>query len=52
MLLGNSRRPIKRVLVVDPAGVDRGHVDAQLGSELGRGRARHHVERGLGHVPV
>eukprot|EP00965_Chrysotila_dentata_P117166 3871979-Pleurochrysis_carterae.AAC.1 len=45
------RRALERVLVVDPARVDRVHKDAPLGKVLGA-CARHHVERRLGHVGV
>ena len=40
VVLGVARRPLARVLVVDPAGVDGGDVDPQLRRELGRRRAR------------
>ena len=40
-----------RVLVGHPAGVDAVHVDA-VGVVVGRRGARHHVQRGLGHVRV
>ena len=39
------------ILVGDPAGVDRVHVDA-IAVVIGRGCARHHVQRGLRHVRV
>ena len=42
---------VQRVLVGDPAGVDAVHVDA-VAVVVGRGRARHHVQRRLGHVRV
>ena len=40
-----------RVLVAHPAGVDAVHVDP-VGVVVGRRGARHHVQRGLGHVRV
>src|SRR6476659_888024 len=46
-----ARCELRRILVGDPAGVDRIHVDAVV-AVIGSGRSRHHVERGLGHVGV
>ncbi len=45
------RRDLGRILVGHPAGVHAVHVDAVL-LVVSRGGARHHVERGLGHVRV
>ena len=47
LLLGD----VRRVLVAHPAGVDAVHVDP-VGVVVGRGGARHHVQRGLRHVRV
>ena len=44
-------RQMIRLLVVDPARVDGRHVDVRP-REVGRAGPRHHVQGGLGHVPV
>ena len=46
-----ARGDLRRILVGHPAGVDAVHVDA-VGVIIGGRGARHHVERGLGHVGV
>ena len=40
-----------RLLVVDPARVDGRHEHIGF-RQIRRARPRHHVQRGLGHVPV
>ncbi len=46
-----ARGNFDRILVGDPAGVHAVHVDA-VGVVIGGRRARHHVQRRLGHVRV
>ncbi len=48
---GLARGDLHRILVGDPASVHAVHVDAVAMVIGGRG-ARHHVERGLGHIGV
>ena len=51
LLGGLARGDVGGILVGDPAGVHAVHVDAVV-VVVGRGGARHHVERRLGHVRV